>query len=1140
MTAGPGTRVAAEVVARRQSALLRLSTEIAAAHDEDAVCLSAVDGLHDEALGYDFVGVFLLDAATGDRVLRASVGLHRPERNLRLPPGEGLSERAILDGRLHYSPRVRQEPLYVSGAAGGCEVDVPIIVDDDVVGVLVVESTDEDAFGQGDFEILNAAAQQTGIAIGRVRLLRAERRRADEQKALLETLSDLSAELELEKLLQALLERAVRLLGATGGELAIYDEGAHELAIAASHQMGTNAVGNRMALGEGAMGRVAETHEPLVVPHYQDWEGRSDKYTQSTVQSVMAAPLLIGQRLVGAIAMVHASPGHAFTPEDERLLQLFAPQAAVAIENARLFTAEHRRAEEQRALLETMQDLVSELELEKLLQHVLERAVTLLDVTGGELAIYDDDAGELVIAASHNMGTNAVGTRMALGEGAMGQVAQTHRSLIIPRYQDWEGRSDKYTQSTVQSVMAAPLLIGDRLLGAIASVHSDPTRQFGDKDLELLELFAPQAAIAIENARLFTAARKQKQFFEDLVQNNPVAIVTLDLDFNITSCNPAFERLFGWAESEVIGRNLDELINTEETLEEAAAYTEQAHEGIVAAGMGRRRRKDGTLVDVELAGVSVMVDGERVGIMGLYHDITELLETRQAAEAANQAKSQFLASMSHELRTPLNAVIGYSEMLEEEAQEAGHAQYVPDLEKIGSAGKHLLGLINGILDLSKIEAGKMDLYLEEFELVGVLDEVSATVAPLLEKNGNTLARKTGELGRMQADVTKVRQVLLNLLSNANKFTEQGTIRVSADVDGPDWIEIAVADSGIGMTPEQMGRLFEAFAQAEASTTRRYGGTGLGLAISRRFCRMMGGDITVASEPGVGSTFTVRLPRRVDAAAPLEATAPAGVVPEEGTGTGESGTLLVIDDDPEVHTLLRHWLAREGYRVEGAADGAAGLARARELRPDAVILDVLMPGVDGWSVLETLRADAELGEVPVIILSMLDDRRLGFALGASDYLTKPVEASRLLDALGRYCPDRERPVLVVEDDPGARDLLRRIMEREGWTVLEAENGRVALDRLADAHPQLLLLDLMMPEMDGFELAARLRTMPEWQQLPIIVVTARDLSPEDRARLNGSVVAVLQKGAYGAQELLAEVRHAIARDGGSTSRRPSSEP
>ncbi|MEJ2187129.1 MAG: GAF domain-containing protein, partial [Gemmatimonadota bacterium] len=854
----------------------------------------------------------------------------------------------------------------------------------------------------------------------------------------------------------------------TGGELAIVDGHKNDLEVVASTNIGTDSVGTRMAFGEGAMGRVAETHEPLIIPNYQEWEGRSGKYTQSTVQAVMAAPLLIGPRLVGAIASVHSDPTRRFGETDLRLLELFAPQAAIAIENARLFSTERRRADEQQALLDTLTDLASELELEKLLQRVLERAVTLLGVTGGELAIFDEARGDLSIMASHNMSTDAVGTRMALGEGAMGCVAQTHEPLIIPSYQDWEGRSDKYTQSTVQAVMVAPLLIGPRLVGAIASVHSDPTRQFGEEDLRLLELFAPQAAIAIENARLFAASQR---YYKDLVLNNPVAIVNTDLTGTITACNPAFKDLFGYAESEAIGRNLDELVTTEDQLVEAAAYTEQAHQGIVATGMGRRRRNDGTLVDVEIFSIPVMIGDEPVGMMALYHDVTELLEAREAAESANRSKSQFLANMSHELRTPLNAVIGYSEMLEEEAEEAGHSQYVGDLEKIGSAGKHLLGLINGILDLSKIEAGKMDLYLEEFELAEVLEEVSSTVAPLLEKNGNTLVRETGELGRMQADVTKVRQVLLNLLSNASKFTEQDTIRLTAEAtrneDGADWLEIAVADSGIGMTPEQMGRLFEAFAQAEASTTRRYGGTGLGLAISRRFCRMMGGDITVASEPGVGSTFTVRLPRRVGAATAVEATGATGAESsaeaaalDEGAGTGESGTLLVIDDDPEVHTLLRHWLAREGYRVEGAADGASGLARARELKPDAVILDVLMPGVDGWSVLEQLRADTELADTPVIILSMLDDRRLGFALGASDYLTKPVDAARLLDALHRHCTDRDRPVLVVEDDPAARDMLRRTMERAGWAVLEAENGRVALERLADAQPQLLLLDLMM--------------------------------------------------------------------------------
>jgi PAS domain S-box-containing protein len=1116
----------AEALSHRQSALLRLSTSIAAAHDETAVCRCVVDGLRDEALGYDFVGMLLVDPATGDRVLRASVGWAGVHDGLRIPPGQGLSERPLLDGQLHYSPRVDREPGHYHGATSGCEVDVPLVVDGEPIGVLVVEGAQPDAFGREDLEILHAAAQQAGLAIGRARLLESERARADEQAALLDTLADLAGELELSSLLQALLRRAVSLLGVTGGELAVFDAAKNELVIAASHNMGTDAVGTRMALGEGAMGQVTDTREPLIIPRYQEWAGRSAQYTQHTVQTVMAAPLLIGERLVGAIAAVHADPARAFGPEDLRRLNLFAPQAAIAIENARLFTAERRQAQEQQALLETMTDLASQLELSSVLQAVLRRAAGLLNVTGGELAIFDDATDELVIVASHNMGTDAVGTRMALGEGAMGHVARTHDPLIIPSYQAWTGRSEKYTQQTVQTVMAAPLLIGNRLVGVIASVHSDPGRAFGPDDLRLLQLFAPHAAVAIENARLYTETQHQKQFFEDLVRTSPVAIVTLDLDFRITSCNPAFERLFGYSRQEVLGRNLDELLNTPETLSEAERYTAVAREGEVAMGVAKRRRKDGSWVDVELAGVSVMVDGQQVGIMGLYHDISELLQARHDAELANQAKSQFLANMSHELRTPLNAIIGYSEMLQEEAAEAGDDQYVPDLQKVHGAGRHLLGLINDILDLSKIEAGKMELYLERFDLRELVDGVSATVQPLVARNGNRLETDVADdLAAMTADATKVRQILLNLLSNAAKFTEGGRIVLTAESapDDPAMVSIRVADEGVGMTEEQLSRLFQAFSQAEASTAARYGGTGLGLVISRHFCRMMGGDIDVASEPGVGTTFTVRLPREARPARdPYD-----GI--EAGAGSGVSGTVLVIDDDATVHDLLRRMLSKDGFRVESAMDGVAGLDRARQLRPDVVLLDVLMPGVDGWSVLSTLKADPDLGDIPVVMVSMLDDRQLGFSLGATDYVVKPIEPARLLSVLHRLCPDPDATVLIVDDDPAARDRLARLVRDGGWRSVEAENGVAALEKLAEAQPSLILLDLVMPEMDGFELAARLRRDESFRDLPIVVVTGKELTLEERTRLNGSVATVFSKDEDSLDALSMALRDIIGRGG-----------
>ena len=688
--------------AHRQAALLRLSTEIAAAQDEEGIYRSVVNGLHDEALGYNFLGVFLLDSETGDRVLQASVGWPDVPPDWRVHRGEGLSEQALLDGELHYTPDVTRESKYLPSLSTGSELDVPLRVDGQTIGVLVVESAEPNAFGDEDFEILTAAANQASIAVGRARLLAAERQRADEHKALLDTMAVLSAELELSRVLQAVLERAVSLLG----------------------------------------------------------------------------------------------------------------------------------------------------------------------VTGGEVAIYEEQAQELVVVASQDIGKDSTGTRLKPGEGAMGTVARTHEPIIIPSYAEWLGRSTKYSDVTIHSVMAAPLLIGRRLVGAIATVHSDPARVFGPEDMRLLNLFAPQAAIAIENARLYTEAQRQKQYFEELLQNSPVAIVTLDREYRIVSCNPNFEKLFGYSSSEAVGRNLDELITTEVTRSEAEQYTRDALDRAVH-GIGRRRRKDGTLVDVEVLGVPVMVDGERVGLMGLYHDITELLRARQQAESANSAKSQFLASMSHELRTPLNAIIGYSEMLQEEAEDLGHAEFGGDLQKIHTAGRHLLSLINNVLDLSKIEAGRMELHLEEFDTNAMLDDVVTTVRPRVDKNSNRLQVERAEsLGSMRADLTKVRQMLLNLLSNACKFTENGAITLTAERGedgGREMVTFSVTDTGIGMTPEQMERLFEAFSQAEASTTSKYGGTGLGLAITRRFCDMMGGDVQVVSAPGEGSTFTIRLPAAVAAA-----------------------------------------------------------------------------------------------------------------------------------------------------------------------------------------------------------------------------------------------------------------------------------
>lgn len=512
-------------------------------------------------------------------------------------------------------------------------------------------------------------------------------------------------------------------------------------------------------------------------------------------------------------------------------------------------------------------------------------------------------------------------------------------------------------------------------------------------------------------------------------------------------------------------------------------------------------------------------------------------EARASADAANKAKSSFLANMSHELRTPLNAILGYSEMLQEEARDLGQEAFIPDLEKIQGAGKHLLGLINDVLDLSKIEAGKMTFFLEDFDVATLVGEVAATIQPLVARNGNRLEVQCDPgIGTMRADVTKLRQTLFNLLSNASKFTERGVIRLVVEEQAPaagsvPSLRFEVSDTGIGMSPQQLSKLFQSFSQADSSTSRRYGGTGLGLAISRKFCQLMGGEITVTSELGKGSTFVATLPRVVrDEVMTPEVARPN---PAPRPAAGSSGPLvLVIDDDPAARDLLQRSLCGHGFRVEVAADGPSGLELARQLKPTVITLDVMMPRQDGWSVLGQLKADPATAPIPTIMLSMVDDRQLGFALGAADYLTKPIDFQRLQRALEKYrTPGRSQTVLVVEDQAETRELLRRTLEKEGWTVAEAPNGKVALERLASLSPDLILLDLMMPEMDGFELMDVLRRDPQRPRVPVIIVTAKDLTEEDRRRLSGGVERIVQKGSGGPEVLMAEIRAVLSgRTGG----------
>jgi len=529
----------------------------------------------------------------------------------------------------------------------------------------------------------------------------------------------------------------------------------------------------------------------------------------------------------------------------------------------------------------------------------------------------------------------------------------------------------------------------------------------------------------------------------------------------------------------------------------------------------------------------------------------EVEEKNTQLEVASSHKSQFLANMSHELRTPLNAVIGVTEMLLEDARDLGREDEVEPLSRVLNAARHLLALINDILDLSKIEAGRMELAVEQVPVAPLINDLVSTIEPLAKKNGNQIVVDLQpDVGSVRADPMRLRQVLLNLASNANKFTDKGAIKIRVrrqTVDHVPWIDLVVTDSGIGMSPQQVARLFQDFVQVDSSSTRKYGGTGLGLAISRRLARLMGGDIFVESEPGHGSTFTIRLPdaaaeqaaaaaeeRKAAAAgtaAPLKPAAAtpskpvAAAPPKPAASAEEKPLVLVIDDDPTVCGVTQRFLSREGFDVVVADGGKEGLRLARELHPHAITLDVVMPDLDGWTVLSALKGDPSLADIPVVLVTIIDEKQRGYALGAVEYLIKPVDRARLITLLRSLCRRSSGRVLLVDDDPVIRRQLRLALEQDGWELDEVDNGRVALDRLNERPFDAVLLDLLMPEMNGFEFLVQMRANDEWRDIPVIVVTAKDLTEEDRRQLDQGAERVLQKGLR--EQTLKDVLQALSQ-------------
>ncbi len=647
----------------------------------------------------------------------------------------------------------------------------------------------------------------------------------------------------------------------------------------------------------------------------------------------------------------------------------------------------------------------------------------------------------------------------------------------------------------------------------------------------------------------------ERHLLRTLINNLPDAIYAKDASCRKTIANPADVHNMGLqSEAEVLGKDDFELFP-----QEVAEKFYADDQVVLQSGIPVLNREE-YFVDGEgrkhwlVTSKLPLTDqhGKVAGLIGIGRDITErkqaeeqvrlqlsviaeqnleLEKARDAAMEANKTKSAFLASMSHELRTPLNAIIGYSEMIAEEMSDDGETRYHGDLDRIHMAGKNLLELINEVLDLSKIEAGKMELYVEEFQLNSLIDEVVSTVQPLTEKNENSLLVNIAkDIPTVRLDHTKVRQILFNLISNASKFTQEGTITLSAATIPPadhtgTKIVLKVSDTGIGLTEEQKLKLFKEFSQADSSTTRKYGGTGLGLAITKHFTEMMHGTIEIESAPNQGTTFTVTLPQSIEDTG--EKKAPAIAPAEKAPAPLPTNTaVLVVDDDQGVRDLLFRYLSKEGYLVECVASGDEGIKRAKEILPMAIILDVMMPRKDGWAVLQDIKNDPTLKSIPVVMYTMLDEKNFGLAIGASEYLIKPVNKEKILQVLEKY--KQRAPseyILIVDDNPDLRTMASRAIQKAGWEVRTADNGKSALALLEIILPSIIFLDIMMPVMDGFEFLSIFQNREEWKHIPVVVITSKDLMAEERQQLNGIVKKVIQKGDFTPEKLLKQISFLI---------------
>jgi signal transduction histidine kinase/response regulator RpfG family c-di-GMP phosphodiesterase len=921
----------------------------------------------------------------------------------------------------------------------------------------------------------------------------------------------------------------------------------------------------------------------------------SDSTTDTSADiSKLIAPLTLkGRAVIGTVdfEIPEKDLNVVWDEDTQRIVEAVTSQAAQAIEAARLFEQTQISREEAEALYDVGRSTVRVESERALFNTVLGKLLSTLGLSQGGILFIDEDGQSGTLHALYKDGSPVDDPDFRFpitGNLSYEKLIETKRPIaiedmatdpLVAKVRDLD------LAGNIASLLLVPIVINDVVIGAVGADAVGEQHTFTEREINLAMAMADQLSIALQNRRLIEETSRRAVLLQTSADVGRVATSILDQETMIDQAVDLIRNRFGFYHAQiflideagqfaVLHKSSGESQLTALAGEHKLAVGSQSVIGQVTHQrkpiVVRNRNGDRSNTDApsrneflpetqsELA-IPLQVGDRLIGALDVQSTETDAFteeeiftletlsaqlaiaiqnarafkeqqETAERLKEIDKLKTQFLANMSHELRTPLNSIIGFSRVILKGIDGPLTELQKADLTSIHNSGQHLLGLINNILDLSKIEAGKMELNFADTEIEPIIKTVMSTAIALVKDKKVTLRQEIPEhLPTVWADSTRIRQVVLNLISNACKFTDEGTVTARVRTEG-DSVVFSVSDTGIGIPDELIPTIFEEFTQVDASTTRKAGGTGLGLPISRHFIEMHYGKIWVDSDVGRGSTFSFYIPIKPPHRQDLDLE--DDFLDSEDLDDDQKRLIIAIDDDPSVITLYRRFLEKQNYEVVGISQTENVISRVREYAPSAILLDVVLPGKDGWVILKDLKDDPFTKDVPVIMCSIISDKNRGFSLGAADYLTKPIAEEKLIGALKQLDNQdgQEIKVLVVDDQADDILLIRRILEAQSnYNIIEAENGREGLELIKDREPDLIILDLNMPEMDGFATIEALKSSERTRQIPIIIVSAQDLTRDEQRRLTGQVEALLHKGLFTENELLEDVSRALEKVG-----------